>query len=43
MTLDLDINVLFDVTEDEQEERRVQYSGLLKDINGKNVLVQNIL
>ena len=34
---DLDINVLFDVPEDEQEERRVQYSGLLKDINGKNV------
>ena len=34
---DLDINVLFDVPEDEQEERRVQYSSLLKDINGKNV------
>ena len=30
-------SVLFDVPEDEQEERRVQYSGLLKDINGKNV------
>ena len=34
---DLDINVLFDVPEDEQEERREQYSSLLKDINGKNV------
>ena len=34
---DLDINVLFDVPEDEQEERREQYSKLLRDINGKNV------
>ena len=34
---DLDINVLFDVPEAEQEERRLQYSSLLKDINGKLV------
>ena len=34
---DLDINVLFDVPEDEQEERREQYSKLLRDINGKFV------
>ena len=32
---DLDINVLFDVPKEEQEEKRLEWSKKLKDINGK--------
>ena len=40
---DLDINVLFDVPESEQEEKRLEFSKELKGINGRLMREHNTL